>query len=66
MEYPFSTGANQVEAYDSPKMARRETTRMELTRRISELETYLGKQKELLQLLDENPVIEKFMDLSRG
>lgn len=65
MEYPFSTGS-QVEAYDSPKMARRETTRMELTRKINELETYLGKQKELLQLLDENPVIEKFMDLSRG
>lgn len=65
MEYPFSQ-PGEVSAYDSPKMARRETTRMELTRRISELETYLNKQKELLKLLDENPVIEKFMDLSRG
>lgn len=44
----------------------KETTRMRLIRQTSELERELVTRKALLKLLDENPVIEQFMDLSSG
>jgi hypothetical protein len=42
------------------------SVRKETELRITELEKQLAIQKEMKKLLDENPVIEKFMNLSRG
>lgn len=60
--------ANQIGAevgYDVPKSIRRMTIREELNNQVAGLESMLKNKKAMLQLLDENPVIEKFMDLSR-
>lgn len=41
------------------------TIREQIMREISNLETQLSKKREMLQLLDENPAIERFMNLLR-
>lgn len=46
-------------------MPTRLTYRQELLREIESCKNYLAKKQEMLRLLDENPAIEKFMDLSR-
>jgi hypothetical protein len=40
--------------------------REELTRNITEFERMLENKRAMLKLLDENPVIEKFINLQRG
>lgn len=42
------------------------TIREEIKGEIHALKDRLQKKEEMLKLLDENPAIEKFMDLSRG
>lgn len=45
---------------------RRLTYREEIEIQIKAMEAELNRKKEMLALLDENPAIEKFMNLSRG
>jgi len=56
-----------MEAYptDSPSM-KLVSIRKELELGITEMEKNLQVKKEMLELLNENPAIEKFMNLSRG
>jgi len=54
----------QTRDYDHPKG--QVTIKKELDLEIVHLEKQLAVKKELRTLLDENPIIEKFMNLSRG
>jgi len=47
-------------------IARRVTIREEIGGTIKHLEEKLRVNREMLELLDQNPAIEKFMDLSRS
>ncbi len=65
MEHEYNPAAGQsLGAYDIPKLATRETIRMQITRQIAEFEKLLEKKRAMLELLDKNPAIEQFMDLS--
>jgi len=56
-----------MEAYptEAPSM-KMVSIRKELELGIAEMEKNLQVKKEMLELLNENPAIEKFMNLSRG
>lgn len=56
-KYAAQIGSN------TPRMV---TIRVELLSHIKHLKDQLQKKEELLKLLDENPVIEKFIDLQRS
>lgn len=47
-------------------MARRMTLSEEIAQQVKSLEETLARKKRLLEILKENPVIEEFMNLSRG
>ncbi len=47
-------------------LTRRATLREEIEMQVKSLEKTLENKRELLKLLNENPAIERFMDLSRG
>jgi hypothetical protein len=60
-----------AQAYYSPMKDMQGSLRMvsireELTRNITEFERMLENKRAMLKLLDENPVIEKFINLQRG
>jgi len=56
----------QMELRDTDSPRGHVSIRKEVELQISHLEKQLAVQQELKKLLDENPVIEKFMNLSRG
>jgi hypothetical protein len=66
--YGEGLGGAQMERttgdYDRP--AGQISIKKEVELQISHLEKQLAVQQELKKLLDENPVIERFMNLSRG
>lgn len=55
-------------AYDSegPKSLQRVSIRKEVELEIKQIEEHLEIKKRMLKLLEENPAIEQFMNLSRG
>jgi hypothetical protein len=55
-----------VYATGQSMMPRRVTIREEIGGTIKHLEEQLRVKREMLTLLDQNPAIEKFMDLSRS
>jgi hypothetical protein len=61
MEY--STGANQIEPYDSPKMVRMPTMKERLELAVKEAEMKLANAKEARALFDKNPDLERLLDL---
>jgi hypothetical protein len=58
-------GSEVQKSYDGPSLVRPVTIRVELQLHIKHLEEQLEVKKQLLSLLDANPAIEQFMDLSR-
>lgn len=48
------------------EIGRSQPIRVALQHEINQLEKALVNKRELLKLLDENPVIEKFINLQRG
>lgn len=59
-------GQGALRAYDECKVAESLSVRKETEMSIAHLERQLEIKRQMLKLLDENPAIEKFMDLSRG
>jgi energy-converting hydrogenase A subunit M len=54
-----------AEDFEVPKVGIQPTLRRKLEMDIKHLEEVLSKKREMLALLDSNPAIEQFMDLSR-
>jgi len=51
--------------YDSPKSLRQVTFKEQIENNMKHHEAEAAKCKEMLQLLEENPAIARFMELSR-